>query len=152
MNTKPIWEFLFSLNLGSVVAWISVICAIITAFFIGLVKIYKVFLKYQTAMNQNIEFKKMVTEHDKKFEKLDEVLSNIKKSLDEQKEVNLKQIRHTIVHDCNEALDKGSISASKFKSLQEMYEEYVTVFHGNWYVSSLMKRVECIPIVGVIDE
>ena len=83
---------------------------------------------------------------------IDDTLQEIKKSLDEQKEVNLKQIRHTIVHTCEDALDKGEISINKLRSLEEMYDEYVKIFQGNGYVKTLVIRVRKLKIVGKIDE
>jgi hypothetical protein len=74
------------------------------------------------------------------------------KSLDEQKEVNLKQIRHTIVHTCEDALEKGEISINKLRSLEEMYDEYVDIFHGNGYVKTLVMRVRKLKIVGKLDD
>ena len=66
--------------------------------------------------------------------------------------MNLKQIRHTIVHTCEDALDKGEISINKLRSLEEMYDEYVKIFHGNGYVKTLVMRVRKLKIVGKLDD
>ena len=86
------------------------------------------------------------------IEEIDKSLKTMNKSLDEQKEVNLKQIRHTIVHTCEDALEKGEISINKLRSLEEMYDEYVDIFHGNGYVKTLVMRVRKLKIVGKLDD
>ena len=48
--------------------------------------------------------------------------------------------------------EKGEISINKLRSLEEMYEEYVEIFHGNGYVKTLMERVRKLPIVGKLDD
>ena len=53
---------------------------------------------------------------------------------------------------CEEALEKGEISSSKLNSLEEMYEEYVDIFHGNGYVKTLITKVRKeVKIVGKYD-
>ncbi len=152
MDTKSIWEFLSSIPIGTIIAWIAVISAIITALCTGTIKLYKGFVKYKEAKDKEQKQEEIIDSHDKTLRDIDDTLQEIKKSLDEQKEVNLKQIRHTIVHTCEDALDKGEISINKLRSLEEMYDEYVKIFHGNGYVKTLVIRVRKLKIVGKIDE
>ena len=152
MDTKPVWELLSSIPIGTLVAWIIVIVAIITALCTGAIKLYKLFTKYKEAKDKEQKQEEIIANHDKTLRDIDETLKEIKKSLDEQKEVNLKQIRHTIVHTCEDALDKGEISINKLRSLEEMYDEYVEIFHGNGYVKTLVTRVRKLKIVGKLDD
>lgn len=152
MDTKPVWELLSGIPIGTLVAWIIVIAAIITALCTGAIKLYKLFTKYKEAKDREQKQEKIIESHDKTLRDIDDTLKEIKKSLDEQKEVNLKQIRHTIVHTCEDALDKGEISINKLRSLEEMYDEYVEVFHGNGYVKTLVTRVRKLKIVGKLDD
>lgn len=152
MDTQSIWEFLSSISVGTIVAWILVICAIITALCTGTIKLYKVFEKYKGLKDKNIKQEKIINEHGKVLKEIEVSLQSIQKSLNEQKEVNLKQVRHTIVHTCEDAIEKGEISINKLRSLEEMYDEYVDVFHGNGYVKTLVSRARELPIVGKIDE
>ena len=152
MDTKPVWELLSSIPIGTLVAWIIVITAIITALCTGTIKLYKLFTKYKEAKDKEQKQEEIIASHDKTLRDIDETLKEIKKSLDEQKEVNLKQIRHTIVHTCEDALDKGEISINKLRSLEEMYDEYVEIFHGNGYVKTLVTRVRKLKIVGKLDD
>lgn len=152
MDTQSIWDLLSSIPIGTVVAWVVVICAIISALCAGTIKLYKVFEKYKEVKDKNEKQEKIIEVHEKTIEEIGKALTEIKKSLDEQKEVNLKQIRHTIVHTCEDALDKGEISINKLRSLEEMYDEYIEIFHGNGYVKTLVARVRELPIIGKLDE
>ena len=118
----------------------------------GAIKLYKIFTKYKEMKDKEHKQEKIIENHGKTLRDIDSTLQEIKKSLDEQKEVNLKQIRHTIVHTCEDALDKGEISINKLRSLEEMYDEYVEIFHGNGYVKTLISRVRKLKIVGKLDE
>ena len=102
--------------------------------------------------DRDLKQTEVIINHDNTLREIEKSLQSINKSLEEQKEVNLKQIRHTIVHTCEEALEKGEISINKLRSLEEMYEEYVEIFHGNGYVKTLMERVRKLPIVGKLDD
>lgn len=152
MDAKPFWEFVSSIPFGVIVAWVLGIATIIALLCIGTVKLYKFFLKYKEAKDKEEKQEQIIEEHDKTLRDIDNTLKGIKKSLDEQKEVNLKQIRHTIIHTCEDALDKGEISINKLRSLEEMYDEYVDVFHGNGYVKTLVTRVRKLKIVGKLDD
>ena len=148
MDAKPFWDFVSSISFGTVVAWILGISAIITALCAGTIKLYKLFTKYKEAKDREQEQEGIIKNHDATLQDIDKTLREIKVSLEEQKEVNLKQIRHTIVHTCEDALDKGEISINKLRSLEEMYDEYVKIFHGNGYVKTLVMRVRKLKIVG----
>lgn len=152
MDTKSVWDLLSSIPIGTVVAWIVVICAIITALCTGTIKLYKIFTKYKEMKDKDKKQTEIIESHDATLKEIDTTLKAISKSLNEQKEVNLKQIRHTIVHTCEDALEKGEISINKLRSLEEMYEEYVEIFHGNGYVKTLVMRVRKLKIVGKLDD
>lgn len=98
------------------------------------------------------EAMKVIESHEGMLKEYRASLDAISKSLEEQKDVNLKQIRHTIVHTCEDALERGEISINKLRSLEEMYQEYTDVFHGNSYVTTLVKRTRQLPIIGKTEE
>lgn len=152
MDTKSVWDFLSGISVGQIVAWASVLIAIITALCAGIIKLYKAFNKYEEIKRKDREEQKIIENHDAILKKIEDILKDIQASLAEQKEVNLKQIRYTIVHTCEDALEKGEISSSKLNSLEEMYEEYVDIFHGNGYVKTLITKVRKeVKIVGKYD-
>ena len=152
MDTKSVWDLLSSITLGTVIAWITVVFAIAAFFCTGAIKVYELFTKYKEAKDKNEKQETVIENHDSTLKEIEKTLLEIKNSLDEQKEVNLKQVRHTIVHTCEEALEKGEISINKLRSLEEMYEEYVEIFHGNGYVKTLVYKVRKLKVVGNLDE
>lgn len=152
MDTKSVWDLLSSITLGTVIAWITVVFAIAAFFCTGAIKVYELFIKYKEAKDKNEKQETVIENHDGTLKEIEKTLLEIKNSLDEQKEVNLKQVRHTIVHTCEEALEKGEISINKLRSLEEMYEEYVEIFHGNGYVKTLVYKVRKLKVVGKLDD
>ena len=148
MDTQPIWDSLSGITIGQIVAWITVILAIISALCTATIKLYKVFTKYKEMKDKEEKQETIIENHDKTLNEIKDSLQEIKQSLIEQKEVNLKQTRHTIVHTCEDCLEKGEISINKLRSLEEMYSEYVDVFHGNGYVKTLVERTRALKIVG----
>lgn len=152
MDTKSVWDLLSSISIGTAIAWITVVFAIVVFISTGTVKTYQLFEKYKKAKDKNENQETVIQSHDNTLKEIEKTLLEIKDSLNEQKEVNLKQIRHTIVHTCEEALEKGVISVNKLRSLEEMYEEYVEVFHGNGYVKTLVYKVRKLKVVGKLDD
>lgn len=152
MDNSSAVEALSSITVGQIIAWFSVITAIITAICTGTIKMYKLFTKYREAKDRNEKQDEIIKSHDATLKEIDATLQVIRKSLEEQKDVNLKQVRHTIVHTCEDALDRGEISINKLRSLEEMYEEYTDVFHGNGYVKTLVEKVRQLKVVGKLDD
>lgn len=148
MDTQPIWDSLSGITIGQIVAWITVFLAIISALCTATIKLYKVFTKYKEMKDKEEKQETIIETHDKTLNEIKDSLQEIKQSLIEQKEVNLKQTRHTIVHTCEDCLEKGEISINKLRSLEEMYSEYVDIFHGNGYVKTLVERTRALKIVG----
>ena len=152
MDTKSVWDLLSSISIGTAIAWITVVFAIVAFICTGTIKTYQLFEKYKEAKDKTEKQESVIESHDNTLKDINNTLQEIKESLDEQKEVNLKQIRHTIVHTCEEALEKGQISINKLRSLEEMYEEYVGIFHGNGYVKTLVIKVRKLKVVGKLDD
>lgn len=148
MDTQPIWDSLSGITIGQIVACITVILAIISALCTATIQLYKVFTKYRDMKDKEQKQETIIETHDKTLTEIKDSLQDIKNSLNEQKDVNLKQLRHTIVQTCEDCLEKGEISINRLRSLEEMYSEYVDVFHANGYVKILVERVRTLKIVG----
>jgi len=152
MDTNSIWAILADIKIGKLVAWAAVIIAIIAVIFKGITKLFEVFAKYKKLKEDNEKQSKTLKEHDETLSQINESLKKINEALDEQKGVNLRQIRHTIIHTCYDAIAVNEIQIGKLKSLEEMYDEYVNIFKGNSYVTGLVERVRNLPIVGTLDD
>ena len=152
MDTQSVWEVLAYIPIGTIVSWGIVIVAIIGALVAGATKLFGVFTKYKEYKEKNENLEETLKEHDKTLNEINDSLKKITTSLEEQKEVNFKQIRYSIAHACDDALAANCISAGKLRSLEEMFEEYQDVFHGNGYIKTLMIKVRKLPVVGQLDE
>lgn len=152
MDAMSVWKVLADIKIGSLFAWTIVLIAIITTTIRGIKSIYSFITKYNEMKEINERQAKMLQEHEKTFNDINENLKKINISLDQQKDINLKYTRHIIVDACYAALLRKNIQIEQLASLEEMYNEYVTVFNGNSYVSNLVKRVRDLPIVGVLEE
>ena len=152
-DTQSIWSLLSEIPIGTVIGWVIVIASIISTICAITIRLYKIFDRYRKVKDRDNEQQKIIEDHTATLEKIDKALEEIRESLAEQKEVNLKQVRNTIVHDCEDALNNKTISINKLRSLEEMYDEYTSVFHANSYVTTLVKRVRKeVEIIGKIDE
>lgn len=158
VDGKSIIELLSSISFGDVVLWLIVITFFISAICTATIKLYKGFTKYRDLKDENERYKIATESNTKSLSKVEKTLDSIVNTLNEQKVFNYKQARCSIVHTCDEALDKGEISASKYKSLMEMYDEYTIVFsdmHPNGYVKGLVTKINdptLVKIVGTLNE
>lgn len=152
MDTQSVWDILSNISIGTILAWGFVICSILATICGGTVRLYKLFTKYSSIKDENEKQKKLLQKHDGILTQLNASLNEIKCSMREQKEVNLKQVRYQIVHTCDDAIASGEISAGRLRSLEEMFEEYTDIFHGNGYVKTMVMKVRRLPVTGKLDE
>lgn len=152
MNTKPLWEMLASVSVGTVIAWGVVIVTIISAMCTATIKLYNVFEKTHKIKEENDNFKALVETHTQRLDNFEVTLKEIKAALSEQRDVNLRQIRHEIVNSCELAMRENYITTSSLRSLEEMYEEYKNIFHGNGYVKTLMEKVRNLNVEKNIED
>lgn len=152
MNTEDVMEVLLNINVGTIVAWVVVIFGLFTTVSTGAIKIYKIFDKYKKSKEKSEKLENTIKNHEDALTNINETLKQIQESLDMQKDVNLKQIRHTMVQTCEEVIERGEISTNKLCSLEEMYTVYKTVFNGNGYVSALIEKVRLLPISKQFSE
>lgn len=151
-DTTPIWSLLANIKIGSLFAWVVVIVAIIAAVVKGVKSVYAFITKYNDLKENNEKQTKMLEEHEQTLKEINDNLAKISKSLDEQKDINLKYTRHIIVDACHDAITARGIQIEKLASLEEMYDEYVNIFNGNSYVKGLVKRVRDLPIIELADD
>ena len=151
-TTSSIWELLGNIPVGTVAAWIAVLIAIVSAICAAVLKLYKVFLKYKEAKDKNEANERAIHEYGEVLKEVRESLNRLEFKFKEQEEINLKQLRRDIVDICDDALAMGKISAEKLKLLEELFEEYTSVFHANGYVKTLVVKARKVPVEGKLDE
>lgn len=147
LNVESVWQILSDVKIGALVAWTVVIIAIFTTITRCIKNVYSFVSKYKEMKEMNERQSKMLDDHEKNFKEIKDSLTKINKSLDEQKTINLKYTRHVLVDGCCAAIVTGNIQNEQLASLEEIYEEYRTVFNGNAYVGGLMERVRALPII-----
>lgn len=152
MDTQSVWDSLSSIPVGTVVAWVTVICAIIAAISTGAVKLYKVFERYRGYKEEDEAQKELLKKHDEILDDISQSLMAIKDSMEIQKDVNKKRLRYDITKLCNRALSERHVTVSILKSIEEMFEDYVGVYNGNSWVKTLVFKVRKLPVIEDLDE
>ncbi len=152
VTTSGVWSLLADIKIGSLVAWLVVIVAVTATVVKAIKSIYSFIKKYNDLKENDEKKSKMLEEHERTLKEINDNLTRISKSLDEQKDINLKYTRHIIVDACHDAITARGIQIERLASLEEMYDEYVNIFNGNSYVSGLVKRVRNLPIIELTDE
>lgn len=151
METKDIITWFSSIPIGTIIAWCCFIAGIVTVISTGTIKLYKTFEKTHEIKVENIEFRKMVKDHDEQLKTINDKLTSIQKNLDKREESDLKRLRYSIVRAGEEYVSIGTITIRQLKSLEDMFEEYHDK-HGNGYCTTLMRKVRALPVIGKLDE
>lgn len=178
MDTQSVWGELSTIPIGTIVSWVSVIAVIVSAIWFGIIKLFKVFSKYKEVQDENENQKNLLVQHDEcleeirlelskirgsihndKLEEHDEVLAEIReclekmnKSLDDQMKINYEYLKHSIVISCQRAIDRNYITTEELQSLEEMFKEYVEIYHGNGYVKGMIIKARKVPILCVTEK
>lgn len=151
METKDVIQTLSSIPIGTIIAWITVIVGIITAIVTGTIKLYKAFEKTHEMKEENLEFRKMVKDHDEQLKLINDKLSCIQDNLTKRDKADLKSMRYSIVRAGEEYVSMGKITIRQLRALEELFEDYHDK-HGNGYVTTLMRKVRALPVIGRLDE
>lgn len=152
MNKSDVIEYLSSIQIGTIIAWVLVIAMIVGVIVLGIKKLYKIFEASHKYKAESDAMKKMVQNHEAQLGVISNQLTNIQDSLDRQDKVELKCMRHDIVQAGENALANNSITIRQFRALEELYESYHNERNGNGYVSTLMKKVRDLPVIGKLDD
>lgn len=151
METTDVIQTLSSIPIGTIIAWITVIVGIITAIVTGTIKLYKAFEKTHEMKEENLEFRKMVKDHDEQLKLINDKLSCIQDNLTKRDKADLKSMRYSIVRAGEEYVSMGKITIRQLRALEELFEDYHDK-HGNGYVTTLMRKVRALPVIGRLDE
>lgn len=151
METNDVVNILSSIPIGTLIAWCIVISGIIVAIVTSTMKLYKIFEKTHEIKEENAEFKELIRKHEEQLNNIAETLNVIQNKLNKHEEANIKRMRYSLVRAGEEYVSIGEITIRQLKSLEEMFEEYHE-HHGNGYVTTLMRKVRALPIIGKLDE
>lgn len=151
METTDVIQTLSSIPIGTIIAWVTVVVGIITAIVTGTIKLYKAFEKTHEMKEENLEFRKMVKDHDEQLKLINDKLSCIQDNLIKRDKADLKSMRYSIVRAGEEYVSMGKITIRQLRALEELFEDYHDK-HGNGYVTTLMRKVRALPVIGRLDE
>ena len=151
METTDVVNLVSGISIGTVIAWITVIFGVLSAIVAVSIKLYKVFERAHKITEEHSEFKNLVKSHDEQLKTISNQISYLQKSIDDQKKDELAKCRYDICRAGEEYLSNGSLTIRQLKSLEEMFDRYHTK-HGNGYVTTLMRKVRTLPVVGKLDE
>lgn len=153
MDTQSVWDVLSAIPIGTIVAWVVVIFAIITAICTAAVKLYKVFTKYKELKDRNEKQVAQIERHEELLKDIQSSLDSIQKTISEEKEVQGRGLRHDITKRCNKAIEDGHITLSMLKSIDEMFDDYDKVYKQNHWVHQLVDKVHTLNIIrDIYDE
>ncbi len=151
METKDVIQLLSSIPIGTIIAWVVVISGIITTIVTSTIKLYKAFEKTHEIKEENTAFHKMVKDHDEQLKMINDKLTCIQDNLDKRDKADLKSMRYSIVRAGEEYVSIGQITIRQLRALEELFEGYHDK-HGNGYVTTLMRKVRALPVIGKLDE
>ena len=151
METKDVIQLLSSISIGEIIAWIAVISSFFTIIVAGTIKLYKTFEKTHEMKEENLEFRKMVKDHDEQLKLMNDKLTCIQENLNKRDKADIKSMRYSIVRAGEEYVSMGKITIRQLRALEELFEDYHDK-HGNGYVTTLMRKVRALPVIGRLDE
>lgn len=156
MGTESVWEVLSQIPIGVLIAWIIVFGIIVGVIYAGVVKLFHLFVNIKKKKDEFEELKDDMHEYIERVDKLEGKIDNVIHILEKQNDDKRIEMRHSIVRAGEEALSEGKISIRKWKALHEMYDIYHQPDEhgvvGNGYVSTLMDKLDKLPIEGKLDE
>jgi len=151
VNTGGIFTQISNITIGQVVAFGAVVVSIITAASSAWVKVSKFIRKYNESKDEKTELEKTVKEHSVKIDNIEKLLGEVKTSMDEQKEREIKKLRHDLVSACESAINDGFITVSRLCSIEDMYDDYKNQFNKNGYTKTLMCKVRNLRIINNVE-
>lgn len=151
METNEVVQTLSSISIGQIVSWVVVISGIISTIIGVTIKLYKVFEKAHKVTEEQSDFRELVKSHDEQLKLISKQISDLQVSIDEHNKDELARQRYSICRAGEEYVANGSLTIRQLRSLEDMYESYHEK-HGNGYVSTLMRKVRALPVIGALDE
>jgi uncharacterized protein YjgD (DUF1641 family) len=112
---------------------------------------YGLFTKAHEAKSKSEDFKETVEKHTEEIQELNDKIDKLVDISNQLIEINKIQTRHYIVETCTWAIEQKEIEQYQLQSLEDMYEMYTQILHGNSYATTMMNKVRTLPIKNTID-
>ncbi len=163
-STASILERLSMIPIGTIIAIIAAMSVICIGCWKVISQMIKLYDMYTNIRDDRDHTKQQVDENSSAIkeikEQFSEVISEIKGQLsiiidsqNEHRETKITELRHAITIAGENALANGEMTVREYTSLHEMVDKYLHVYHQNWYVESLIAKVDRdVRVIGHLDE
>lgn len=164
MDSNTILQRLSEIPIGNIIAVIVaafIICAGCWKIIAQMIKLYE---GYANIRDERDQLKHKVDNNSTAIEEVKqqftESMSDVKNqlaiimaALNEQRETKITELRHAITVAAEAALANGEMTVREYTSLHEMVDKYLHVYKQNWYVESLIAKVDRdVHVIGKLDE
>lgn len=163
-TSASILERLSEIPIGTIIAFITAMSVICVGGWKIISKMIKLYDGYKSLREDRDQTKHQVERNSEAIVEMknqfsgaiSEVkgqLSIIMDALNEQRDTKITELRHSIVVAGESALANGEMTIREYTSLHEMVDKYLHVYNQNWYVESLIKKVDRdVRVIGELDE
>lgn len=152
MDAKDLADVLSGVPLSTAIIWGSVIIALFGAVIVGIIRLYRVFSHFREIQDNHDKNVELLLKHDEILDEMNELLKRIDEKIDTEADVHMRSLKHTITTKCNRAIKEEEILMSELRSIEEMYEDYTNIYHGNSWAHTLVEKARNLPIVYDIDD
>lgn len=163
-STASILEQLSKIPIGTIIAIIAAVSVVCIGCWKVISQMIKLYDMYTNIRDDRDHTKQQVDDNASAIreikEQFSEVISDIKGQLsiiidsqNEHRETKITELRHAITIAGENALANGEMTVREYTSLHEMVDKYLHVYHQNWYVESLIAKVDRdVRVIGQLDE
>lgn len=164
MNTETVLQQMSEIPVGNIIAVIMAVSIVCAGVWKIVSKILELYEGYTGVREERAQLKQRLDSSEQEISELKsqfseaisgitQQLAEIKQALDEQRGTKIKELRHSITIAAEAALAHGEMTVREYTSLHEMVNEYVNVYRQNWYVESLIAKVDRdVHVIGQLDE
>lgn len=164
MNTETVLKQMSEIPIGNIIAVITAVSIVCAGLWKIVAKILELYEGYAGVKEEREQLKQRLDSSEQEISELKsqfseaisgitQQLTGIKQALDEQRGTKIKELRHSITIAGEAALAHGEMTVREYTSLHEMVNEYVNVYNQNWYVESLIAKVDRdVHVIGRLDE
>lgn len=164
MDSSTLLQRLSEVPVGNIIAVITAASIICVGCWKVISKMINLYDGYTNIRDERDQLKHRVNENSEAIKdirsqfsasmsEINERLNTIMDALNEQRDTKITELRHSITVTAEVALSKGEMTVREYKSLHEMVDKYLHVYNQNWYVESLIKKVDRdVRVIGKLDE
>ena len=152
MDHTEVINTISQIPVGTIVAWGGVIIGLIVAITAGIVRLYKVFGKFKKEQDAHDQHVQLLLKHEEVLDEIHDDIKKVAEKIDTEADVHMRSLKHTITSKCNRAIKDGEILMSELRSIEEIYDDYSNIYHGNSWAHVLVEKARKLPIIYDLDD